>query len=285
MTLIDFILNLAALMLWLNWRARRFDPLARPAPATLVGTLKRAETRPFTSWLPGGALLLLLLGRALFYWLIGAPVDWTPKVDLGLISLAFRSDMLRLDLLYSIISFVRLLLVFYFWLLVLAAINRTVIEPDPLLKLVRLHLGGAAHWPSFVQFVAPLLLVAMLWLVLSPFLARLGLIHRAHSLAHANYQGFLIGLGLLFTLKYLLGVLLLLYLITSYVFLGNNPLWEFISTTARNLLKPLRGMPLRVARLDLAPIIGVILVLLALQWLPNFIVGKMAEWKMSPWPQ
>jgi len=51
------------------------------------------------------------------------------------------------------------------------------------------------------------------------------------------------------------------------------------------LLKPLRGMPLRVARLDLAPIIGVILVLLALQWLPNFIVGKMAEWKMSPWPQ
>jgi uncharacterized protein YggT (Ycf19 family) len=217
--------------------------------------------------------------------MIGAPVDWTPKVDLGLISLAFRSDLLRLDLLYSAMSFVRVLIVLYFWLLALAAINRAVLEPDPLQKWMRLHLGRAAHWPWPVQLFLPLLLVTVLWLLLSPFLARLGLVNHVDSWARVSYQGLLVGLGLFLSLKYLIPVLLLLYLVASYVFLGNSPMWDFISTTARNLLTPLRALPLRFARLDLAPVVGAILVLFALQWLPNFIVGKMAQWKMSPWPQ
>jgi uncharacterized protein YggT (Ycf19 family) len=217
--------------------------------------------------------------------MIGAPVDWTPKVDLGLISLAFRSDMLRLDFVFSAMSFVRLLIVFYFWLLALAAINRAVLEPDPLQKLVRLHVGPAAHWPWPAQLILPLLLVALLWLVLSPLLAQLGMINRVHSFIRVSSQGLLVGLGLFLSLKYLLPALLLVYLVTSYVFLGNSPLWEFISTTADNLLKPLRALPLRFAKLDLAPVVGAILVLFALQWLPNFIIGKMAEWKINAWPQ
>ena len=39
MGLIDFILNLAGVLLWLGWRSIRFDPLGRSTPATLVGTL------------------------------------------------------------------------------------------------------------------------------------------------------------------------------------------------------------------------------------------------------
>jgi uncharacterized protein YggT (Ycf19 family) len=285
MTLIDFILNLAALMLWLTWRARRFDPMIRTTPVTLIGTLKRTEARGLLSWQLGAALVLLLAGRALFYWMIGAPVDWTAKVDLGLISIAFRSDQFRLDLFYSVISFVRVLIVFYFWLIVLALLNRGVLEPDPLQKLVRLHLGRAAHWPWPIQLLLPLLMVAVLWMLSSPLLAQLGLINRVQSFARLSYQGLLVGFGLFLSLKYLLLVLLLLYLVTSYVFFGNSPLWDFVSTTARNLLKPLRALPLRFARLDLTPIVGAVLVLVALQWLPNLIIGKMAEWKMSPWPQ
>lgn len=285
MALIDLVLNLAALLLWLNWRARRFDVLVRATPTTLAGTLKRTETHHVKGWHLGVSLVLLLAGRALFYWIIGAPVDWTPKLDIGLISLAFRSDLLLFDLLYSVLSFLRLLIVFYFWLLAVSAINRAVVEPDPLQKLVRLHLGRAARWPWLVQLLLPLAVVTALWMIMSPFLAQLGLITRVHSLARLSYQGALVGLGLLLSLKYLIPVFLLLYVITSYVFLGNSPVWEFISTTARNLLKPLRRLPLRVARLDLAPVVGTILVLLALQWLPNFIVVKMAQWKISPWPQ
>ena len=44
MTLIDFILNLAALLLWFNWRAARIDPLATATPSTLAGTLRRSHT-------------------------------------------------------------------------------------------------------------------------------------------------------------------------------------------------------------------------------------------------
>src|ERR1051326_8698620 len=285
MWLIDFILNLTALILWLNWRARHFPPLVRTGPTTLVGTLKRPETTRLGGWQLVVGLVALLAGRALFYWFIGAPVDWTPKLDLGLISLAFRSDSLRLDLLYSTMSFVRLLIVFYFWLLVLAAVNRGVIEPDPWQKLVRQHLSRAAYWPWPVQLVLPLILVSLLWLVVSPFLAQLGLVNSAHSLARLCYQGLLVGLGLVLTLKYLLPVFLLLHVVTSYVFLGNSPVWEFISGTARNLLKPLQGLPLRFARLDLAPIVEMLLILFALQWLPNFIVGKMLQMRISPWPQ
>jgi hypothetical protein len=43
MALIDFILNVAALLLWLSWRAIRLDPFIRATPATLAGTLRRAE--------------------------------------------------------------------------------------------------------------------------------------------------------------------------------------------------------------------------------------------------
>src|SRR5512140_1530246 len=148
---IDLILNLAALLLWLNWRARKFDPLARASAASLAGTLKRAETRPAERWRMVAALGLLLFGRAVVYWMIGAPAQWTPKLHLGAVVLAFRVDVFLTALLYSLLGFARVLVVFYFWLLVMAGINRSVTEADLLLKLLRLQLGPVGRWPWPVQ--------------------------------------------------------------------------------------------------------------------------------------
>ena len=72
MALIDFILNLAGLLLWLNWRSVRFDPLGRRTPATLIGTLRRAEPRRLRRWHLLAALGGLLLLRAVIYWQIGS---------------------------------------------------------------------------------------------------------------------------------------------------------------------------------------------------------------------
>jgi hypothetical protein len=72
MGLIDFILNLAGLLLWLNWRSIRFDPLGKRTPATLVGTLRRAEPSRLRRWHLLAVLGGLLLLRALFYWQIGS---------------------------------------------------------------------------------------------------------------------------------------------------------------------------------------------------------------------
>src|SRR6266481_4398705 len=120
---IDFILNLAGLLLWLSWRSMYFDPLAKSTPTTLVGTLKRAEPRRVKAWQLAAALSAIVGLRALLYWLIGAPADWTPKLNLELVVLAFRSDSFRAALVFSCLSMLRFLVVFYFWLLILAILN------------------------------------------------------------------------------------------------------------------------------------------------------------------
>ena len=71
MSLIDFILNLAALLLWFNWWAARVDPLAAATPSTLAGTLRRAGKSSGSRWHWPAGIAGLLLTRALFYWLIG----------------------------------------------------------------------------------------------------------------------------------------------------------------------------------------------------------------------
>jgi uncharacterized protein YggT (Ycf19 family) len=285
MGLIDFILNLAALLLWLGWRSIQFDPLSKSAPATLVGTLRRAEPRRARGWQFLVALALLLLLRAWLYCQIGPEADWSPKLDLGFVVLAFRSSRFLPTLLFSVLSFVRLLIICYFWLLALVVINRRNTEPDPIHRLLRQHLGPIARWTWVVQVILPLVLVAGLWVALHPLLVQMGITARTRTNAHLVEQGLLVGMALYLSLQYLLPFFLFAYLIASYVFLGANALWDFVGATARNLLAPLRRVPLRLARFDFAPIVGVGLIFLLLHWLPNLILAAMAQNRLSAWPQ
>jgi uncharacterized protein YggT (Ycf19 family) len=227
----------------------------------------------------------LLLLRALLYRQIGPTADWTPKLNLFFVVLAFRSDLWLPVTCYSVLSFARVLIVCYFWLLALAMIHRRSDESDPLLKMLRHHLGPIARWPWLVQSLLPLLFVIPLWIALHPVLLHLGITNRVRSSAHLAEQGILIGTALYFTLQYVLPGFLFLHLIATYVYLGANPLWDFVGATARNLLAPLRRLPLRIAKFDFAPVAGVILIFALLHWLPNFILGQMAQNKVSPWPQ
>jgi uncharacterized protein YggT (Ycf19 family) len=285
MGLIDFILNLAGVLLWLSWRSMGMDPLTRTTPATLVGTLRRAEPRRLKGWqFPVGLAALLLL-RAVLYRLVGPAADWTPKLDLFVVVLAFPGNLFRSALLYSVLSFVRILVVSYFWGLALVIINRGTAETDALQKMLRQHFGPVARWPRLLQGLLPVVVIAGLWMALHPLLTHFGVISRVHSQAHLVEQGLLIGVALYFTLQFLLPVFLLLHLVTSYVYLGSNPVWDFVSATARNLLAPLRWLPLRFGRLDFAPLAGVLIILFLLHWLPNLILGRMAENNASLWPQ
>jgi uncharacterized protein YggT (Ycf19 family) len=285
MGLIDFILNLAGVLLWLSWRSMGMDPLTRTTPATLVGTLRRAEPRRLKGWqfLVGLAALLLL--RGLLYRQIGPAADWTPKLDLFFVVLAFPGNLFRSALLYSVLSFARILVVCYFWGLALVIINQGSAETDALQKMLRLHFGPVARWPRLLQGLLPVVVIAGLWMALHPLLTHFGTIGRVHSQAHLVEQGLLIGVALYFTLQFLLPVFLLLHLVTSYVYLGSNPVWDFVGATARNLLAPLRWLPLRFGRLDFAPLAGVLLILFLLHWLPNLVLGRMAESNASLWPQ
>jgi uncharacterized protein YggT (Ycf19 family) len=262
MALIDFILNLAGLLLWLNWRSVRFDPLGRRTPATLIGTLRRAEPRRLRRWHLLAALGGLLLLRAVLYWQIGAGVGWAAgKLNLGIIELSFRSDSFGRILLFSIFSFGLTLGVLYLWLLLLSILA----GPEPLTfhRLVRMPLGGMDRWARGVKFLLPLMVTATFWWLASWLLAWLQVIPPLVSPVHRIEESLVIGLGSYLAWKYLIGVLLVLHLLNSYIYFGKHPFWAYVNAEAQTLLSPLRLVPLQAGKADFAPVVGIVLVFLA----------------------
>jgi uncharacterized protein YggT (Ycf19 family) len=259
MGLIDFILNVAGLLLWLNWRSLRFDPLQRTSASSLAATLRRAGPTRLRRWHYLAALLGLILARPLLYKHLGAAVGWTPKLQLGAIALSFRSDFLSRMLLYSLISFVAAWSVFYLWLLLLSIVNRH--QEDPIQRIVRWQLGGVDRLHLALKLVLPWLLVFVTWLLIQPLLVRWAVVPATSSWAHVVQQAALIGLGVYLAWKYIIGAVLVSYLVSSYIYLGKHPLVEFIAMTGRNMLKPLAILPfLRIGRVDFSPVVALALV-------------------------
>ncbi len=267
MGLIDFILNLAALLLWLNWRSVRFDPLGKRMPATLIGTLRRAEPRRLRRWHLLAALGGLLLLRALFYWQIGSAAHWTGTLNLSVITLSFRSDYFVRMLLFSILSFGLTLGVFYLWLLLLSILAGP--EPLPFHRLVRMPLGGIDRWTRGMKFLLPLMVMATLWWLASWLLAWLQVIPQHVSPAHRIEEALVIGLGSYLAWKYLIGALLVLHLLNSYIYFGKHPFWGYVNAEARTLLSPLQRFHLRLDKVDFAPVVGIALVFLLAHFAQN----------------
>ncbi len=257
MSFVNLLLDLAGLLLWVNWRSAKFDPIARSTPATLIGTVRSTEPRKTARWHFPLVLLALLLVRAWLYWHIGPLVDWTPALNLGVISISFRSDYFLRVVLFSILSFAAVLAVFYLWLLLFSIINTGKADDDSVQRLVRLHLGWFDRWPWPLKLLLPLLVTALFWLGLDPLLCRMQILPPSASFLHRLEQAATLGLGVYFLWKYLIVGILILFLLNSYVYLGNHPIWSFLALSGRNLLAPIRRLPLRIGKLDLAPIIAI----------------------------
>ena len=285
MEILDFILNIAGLSLWLSWRSFDLDPAIRALPSSLAGTLRRAEPRRLRRWHFLAALVLLILLRPLLYRELSSSMYWTSKLDMGVVTLAFRSDLLRTSFLYSLLSFVLTMVVFYLWLAFLAVVNRRMEGPDPFVRMVRLQLGKFSKWPAPILILLPGIAIAVIWLAMSPLLAWGGVIEQPQSSLHLIEQSLLVGLVIYLSLKYLIPVILLMHLISNYVYLGNHSIWEFVSLTSRNLLAPLRWLPLRAGKFDFAPLVGVALCLLILHAMPILIVQSMLEHNVRLWPR
>jgi uncharacterized protein YggT (Ycf19 family) len=275
MGLIDFILNLAALLLWLSWSAVRLDPLTRASAATLIGTLRRTGPAPTARRKFLGALAALLFVRAVLYWQLGQAIGWTPELRLGVISIPLRSEFFVRMLLFSVLSFAFTLGIFYLCLLLLSILHGGVADASPAYhRWVRLHLGRIDRWPGAVKAVLPFFAVVALWLALAPLLARSGIVPHATSGAARFQQALLIGVATYLSWKYLIAGLLLLHVLNGHVYLGNHPFWSYVNATARKLLAPLRPLPLRAGRMDFAPVVGIALVFLIAEftsrWLAQF---------------
>jgi len=263
--IINFILNLAGLLLWLNWRTLPLDALSDATPGTLAGTLRRAERSKLKRWHFPVALVLLVVLRALLYWMVGPVVNWTGQLDLGVITVSFRSDYFWRMLLFSSSSFAVALLVFFLWMLLLSALDCG----DPLRRLVRLQLGRVDGWPKWLRLSLPFGVGALAWWALSWLLARRGIVPPALSGAHRVAQAALVGLDSYLVWKYLIGGVLLLHLLDSYIYFGRHPFWTSLHALAKKMVRPLEILPMRVSKVDFAPLVGILLVFLFAHFVQN----------------
>jgi uncharacterized protein YggT (Ycf19 family) len=266
-TLIDFILNVAGVLLWLNYRGIRFDPLVRTSAASLAGTLKRAEVRKRPRWPLPLWLLGLLLFRGWLYHQIGPEVRWMPRIDLTPIPITLRSDLASRMLIFSFLSFLLTLGIVYVWLLLLSLLHRRN-EQDPILNSVRLHLGFADRLPVLIRLALPLICGVLAWLGLSYLLEWMRVLPPPGSFSHRAQQAVLVGVGAYLHWKTLLGLLLLLFVLNSYIYLGTHSFWNFINSTGRNFLTPFRLLPLQAGRIDFSPVLALGVV---------FLLGEMFE--------
>jgi len=285
MPLIDLILNLAGLLLWISWRAVPHDPLTQTRPATLPGTLRRAEPTRVRPWHFLIVLVLLLVARAAFYRFIGPALNWTASVNLGAISISFRSDSFGRIMLFSVASFAHIFVIFYLWLLLLSLLNPRSGEPDYGQRFLRIQLGVVHSWPWLLKLLLPFIAALLIWVLPGYLLAVWGIVPSAKSWLHRFEEGAVLGLSTYLVWKYVIAAALGLHLLNTYVYLGNHPAWGFINTTANRLLTPLRAIPLRIGVVDFAPILEIVVVFLLAEFAENGVHGKYGlTWLFSQLP-
>ena len=270
MGLIDFILNLAGLLMWLSWRSVQYDPLAKRTPATLLGTLRPAQASRWQRWHLLAAIAVLLLVRAFAYWLVGSGDNWVGRLDFGVVAIPIPfhsqlSDLFFRISLYSVLSFGLALAVVYIWLLLLSILA----GPDPIHRLVRVQLGEIDRWPRWVKALLPLLLTVIFWWLATWLFSSLEVSHgsRTHfiprpiSALQRLESALIVGVGSYLAWKFVIGSLLILHLLNSYIYFGPHPFWNYVNATARTLLTPLRWA--RLGKVDFAPVAGLAIVFLA----------------------
>lgn len=258
MLLLHSILNLVALLLWVNWRGMGFKEYV-PYRSTLVHTLRSAEPHPARRWRYLIGLFGLLVIRGMLYQLVGPAMKWVPTLNLGVLTIPFRSDQPWRMTLYSTLSFGVLWVCFQLGLLLLSVINRSLPDSQPVQHLVRLHLGPIERWPIAIKLLLPLL-SGLLWIPVYPLLARMGLLPPAGSVELILQQAMVVGMASFLAWKYLLLGILAVHLVNSYIYIGRFQLLDFASETARNLLALFAFIPLRIGRIDFASVVMLVLV-------------------------
>jgi len=271
MDIIDWILNLACVLLWLNWRSIRFITVLRPIGVSLVGTLRRADQVRTPRWSSLAALLAILFIRALFYCQIGSAINWTPTLQLGAVALRFRSNHFPGLVLFSFLGFAVWLFGLYSWLLLLSAVNGQTPDTDPWQRLIRLHLGKAERAPAIVKSLLPAVAAMLFWIVSYPLLTQQEIVPRAQTEGQLFLQAAVLGLASVLFWKFLVIGLLVLHIVHSYLYLGENPFWQFVSTTAKHLLRPLSLLRLRVGKVDLLPLAGIAIVMMLAELIQNWL--------------
>jgi hypothetical protein len=265
MWLIDLILNLAALLLWLKWRETKIPQRELPG-ISLVGTLKRTGTKrrqPVFLLI----LLVLLVFRPVIYWQLGSALHWTPRISLGAIALPFRSDHFARIFCYSFLSFAALLACFYLTLIFFSLVNGRELDNDPFQRMIKDHLGWIDVLPGFMKVLLPWVAMLVIWMPASWAFAKTGILPPAKSFVLTIGQGAVLGVSIFMFWRFVIAGLLLLYLLDSYIYFGTAPIWNFVHLSGGRILRAISWLPLRLGKIDFAPVVFAVVVFIAMEWL------------------
>lgn len=259
---LDSLLNLACLLLaWAAWSLRG-ELKQRGRPTTLAGTLRPAAVPTARVWFWAFGALGLLGLRSVLVWQLSASSGWVPRLDLGVLSVAFPVlpgwNGLGLAALYAVLSFAVLGMGFWLWMVLLDVLAEGGPSANAFVQMVRSVTGPWHRWPVAVRLLGTLPGAAALWLATEPVLVVLRLLPEPVAWRARLLQAVVVGLGAWLAWKPLLTGLLLLYWLNLYIYFGQHPFWEFVSWCGRRVVAPWRRLGLRIGQLDLTPLVLVV---------------------------
>ena len=163
---------------------------------------------------------------------------------------------------FSFLSFALALGVFYSWLLLLSILE----GQGRFTTLCECNLAGLTARPRGVKWILPFAVTAVSWWLASWLLAWLQIIPQPVSEARRLEESLLITPQSYLIWKFPVAALLALHLLNSYIYFGRQPVWNYADATAQTLLSPLKKIPLRVGKVDFAPLVGMAVVFLVAEF-------------------
>lgn len=227
--------------------------MPRPKPAnTIAGPTPRQGKTFKHSWVYLIALIILLTTRSVFYHRFGPGLDWIPSLEFIDVAPHFRSDFFHRSLAYSTISFARWLSALYFCLALLMSIKPDTDTAKMWRSFLRCQFGWLGGLSPALLWVSTLVLAVLVHTTESVWTVHIG-VAETHSSLY-KYLPLIIMLDFRATI-YLSIIILTLFILNSYVYFGEHPLWKNIDNSGTRLLAPFRKTNLIAGKVDLTPFI------------------------------
>tara|TARA_B100001123_G_scaffold132559_1_gene153762 strand:+ start:1931 stop:2749 length:819 start_codon:yes stop_codon:yes gene_type:complete len=244
------ILNLIGLLFWVLWRA---GTLLRPKPSNaLAGPTPRPGKIFKHSWVYLIGLIVLLTLRAVFYNQFGPGLNWTPSMELIHEAPHFRSDFFPRALAYSILSFSRWLIALYICFALLITIIPKEDSSGIWGSFLRCQFSRLGKLQTIALWVTALLLASLLHIVEIEWMTLIGV--RVENTQNYHHLPLLVMLDFR-AATYLTMVIVSLYILNSFIYFGEKKFWKKVDDCGKQLLAPIRKIPLMVGKLDLAPFV------------------------------
>lgn len=262
MGFLDLVLNIFAVWLWASWLMRVKTQNAGYRYGSVSNALNHPSKkqnrvgRHSGNWKMWVALLILLIARPLLYWDMG--LGWNAVLKFGAVSISFATTNLLAMQIFSLASFIQMLLIFYSWLLLLGIFNygNNLNENNLAHKVIHCLVGRLGNWPVGIRLCLPAMVAMPLWFFFSLILEWTGIFPQQGSIKAIFHESLVMGLCAYLPWCHLLAGLIFIYFLNSYLFLGTSPVWNYLHAITRKLLAFLYMLPLTFGKIDFVPIVG-----------------------------